>query len=77
MSKPDYAAFDAELLAQINAGRNKMMLLDTHKPLLELALPFAAASKSPEFRVIDRRLQALRKAGNIHYTGQVWEVVQA
>lgn len=78
MSKPDYTAFDAELLAQIKAGRNRMMSLDGYKPLLEMAKPFAKASKrpfgTPEWRIIDRRLQALRKNGALRFDGKVWVV---
>lgn len=74
MSKPDYTAFDAELLAQIKAGRNRMMKLEIHKPLLEMAKPFCAPT-TPAWRIIDRRLQALRKAGKISHDGAVWAIV--
>ncbi|WP_157266455.1 hypothetical protein [Azohydromonas aeria] len=65
MSAPDYTAFDAALLAHIDAGRNTMMVLDGMKDLLALAKPICQAApgrfKPPEWRIIDRRLQALRK----------------
>ncbi len=83
MTKPDYTAFDAELLAQIKAGRNRMALLDAHKPLLEMAKPFCNLlagyrhSTQPEWRIIDRRLQALRKKGLIRHDGKAWEAVDA
>lgn len=54
--KPDYTAFDAELLRLIKAGRNRMMMLDGHKPLLEMAKPFCGRATALPWRVIDRRL---------------------
>lgn len=80
MSKPDYAAFDAELLSQIRAGRNRMHVLDCCATLAALAKPIcdkANEGKSkwnhvPEWRIIDRRLQALRKSGKIRHDGKVW-----
>ncbi len=82
MSKPDYTAFDAELLRLIAAGKNQMMLLDSRKEnglLFELAKPHCVRpgkSAEVEWRIIDRRLQALRKKGAIRYYGKVWEVVE-
>lgn len=76
MSKPDYTAFDAELLRLIKAGRNRMMMLDGHKPLLEMAKPFCGRAIVFPWRVIDRRLQALRKAGKIEFNGKAWEIVE-
>lgn len=80
MQKIDYTAFDAELLAQIKAGLNRMMLLEEHQPLIDMAKPIAAASMAPfgtpEWRIIDRRLQALRKKGDIQHDGKVWKIVE-
>lgn len=79
MTKPDYTAFDAELLAQIKAGRNCAGLLLDVRELRKLAQPFCVASKSPfgtgPWRITGRRLQALRKAGKIRYSGAKWEVI--
>lgn len=70
--KPDYTAFDAALLDLINNGCNTMMQLDSVKSgLRPLAEPFCNKLTSP-FRIIDRRLQALRKRGELRYTGKVW-----
>ena len=74
MSKPDYTAFDAELLNQINAGNNRTKLLCDQKRLLNLAKPFCTY-ESPEWRIIDRRLQALRKKGKIRFDGIKWETI--
>lgn len=82
MSKPDYTAFDAELLRLIADGKNQMMLLDNRKEngrLFELAKPHCVRPgkyAEVEWRIIDRRLQALRKKGVIRYNGKVWEVVE-
>lgn len=82
MTKPDYTAFDALLLDQIRAGKTRMAQLDMHKPLLELAKPFCAPKPGrypqPEWRVIDLRLQALRKAGKIKFCTRTgcWHIVE-
>lgn len=77
MSKLDYTAFDAELLAQIKSGNHRMMSLEGYKPLLDMAKPFCSAI-TPAWRVIDRRLQALRKSGKLQFkrSDQVWQVVE-
>ena len=60
MSTPSYELFDAKLLAEIKTGH------DTFKTLAALlheeAKPLAT-SRNEEFRVVDRRLQAMRKKG--------------
>ncbi len=79
MKDSKYAEFDAELLRLINAGKNRMMLLEENRPLLEMAKPFCVTSNGksapPEWRIIDRRLQALRKAGKISHDGKVWKLL--
>lgn len=81
MSRPDYTDFDAQLLNLIKVGRNTFTQLEGHKPLIEMAKPFCIAVRSryaPEpFRIIDRRLQALRKAGKIEYGSGKWRVIDA
>ena len=82
MSKPDYTEFDAELLRLITSGKNRMMLLDERKEnslLFELAKPHCVRpgkSAEVEWRIIDRRLQALRKQGKIRFIRNGWEVVK-
>lgn len=81
MSKPDYTAFDALLLDQIRHGKTRLAQLSEHKPLLDMAKPFCAprpgSYPQPEWRIIDRRLQALRKAGKIKYcTRAGWRIVE-
>lgn len=80
MAKPDYSSFDVELLVLIRAGRNTFTQLEGHQPLKEMAKPFCANTTSrfgPEpFRIIDRRLQALRKAGRIAYNGGKWRFIK-
>lgn len=80
MAKPDYTAFDAELIRLIKAGRDTFTQLDGHQPLAEMAKPFCLAKRGcypqPEWRVIDRRLQALRKAGQIKHSAGKWHIVE-
>lgn len=77
MKHPDYADFDAALLAQIAGGRNTMMSLDSvASGLITRAEPFCTkdryGNRKPAFRIIDRRLQALRKRGKIRFNGKAW-----
>ncbi|BCP56273.1 hypothetical protein K32_48900 [Kaistia sp. 32K] len=71
MVKPDYSEFDAKLLNLIMLGKNRMMLLDQDRSLIEAARPFCRPGQ-PEFRVIDSRLQAMRKDGKIKHNGREW-----
>ncbi len=73
--KPNYTEVDAELLAQIQAGNNRAKLLCGQARLLKKVEPFCS-HESPDWRVIDRRLQALRKKGVIRHDGKVWELVR-
>lgn len=69
MSKPDYTEFDAELLAHIKSGNKRAQLL-------KMAEPFCTKD-TPDWRILDRRLQALRKKGVIrHSTARGWEIVE-
>lgn len=79
MSK--YAEFDTAILDLIAKGINTMAVLDTHKHGLKaLAEPFRTKDRydhlTPHFRIIDRRLQALRKAGSIKFNKKVWEIAK-
>jgi hypothetical protein len=79
MAKPDYKEFDRVLLESIQARRNTMMLLDGEASgLRPLAAPHQTKARygkeTPTFRIIDRRLQALRKAGKLRWTDKVWEI---
>lgn len=70
--KPDYSKFDAALLDLIANGHNTAGKLDA-TALTELARPFCTPRLEP-FRVIDRRLQALRRAGKIEYINRAWHI---
>lgn len=60
----NYAEFDASLISHIRSGKTEAMALEIH--LREQA---KAIDPGPNWwRVIDRRLQALRKRGLIEYT---------
>lgn len=77
MEKPDYQEFDGALMAYIDAGRNTMLMLDcAASGLARLADQHRKEGKTPLFRVIDRRLQALRKAGKIIFTRNGWQIVE-
>lgn len=71
MTRPDYTEFDAELVRLIGSGSRVFSALSSNTNLRELARPFVSPSGA-EDRIIDRRLQALRKAGRIHYGTRTW-----
>ena len=73
MEKSDYTSFDAALIAKIREGFVKAHSLVA--ALHEQAKPFCRPG-GDEFRVIDRRLQALRKKNVIEFenTSLTWKV---
>lgn len=73
MSKKDYTEFDAALMAHIASGKNQAGILECQGDIRRLAEPHQGQS-APVFRVVDRRLQALRHAGKIRFNGKNWEL---
>lgn len=79
--KSAYAEFDAALLGHIRSAVKpiKMAELESKQDLRELADPHQDVTRwgdvTPVFRVIDRRLQSLRKAGMVRSTTVGWVVV--
>jgi len=74
--KIDYAAFDAQLITLIAGGMSGFTGLSVR--LADEAKKFCEKPKDETFRVVDRRLQALRKAGRIgHDTEHGWRIRQA
>ena len=77
--KPDYTELDKALIQHIHVGVNKMVLLEHRDDLKKLTASFCVKQpgqhySTPHFRIIDRRLQALRKKGTIAFKGGVWIV---
>ena len=75
MSNDKYAALDAEILSAIGAGPQ------TFAGLLASSVGDEAREhetcKRPDFRVLDARLQALRKGGKITADGRrIWVLAQ-
>jgi hypothetical protein len=82
MANPNYTEFDKALVRNIIAGRNTMSKLDSEasglRPMAEkLSTKDRYGYLTPTFRIIDRRLQALRKKGAIRFNGKTWERVTA
>lgn len=75
----DYTELDAAIVAQILAGCGSFTAMSS--ALADKAKPHCANGKSPfgdtpTWRVVDRRLQALRKKGVISYSRTVgWHCV--
>ena len=82
MTLHDYTEFDAELVRLIGSGVREFAALRSNTKLCELARSFVSPSLlvSPigvEYRIIDRRLQALRKAGRIKYGARTgWHLIK-
>lgn len=73
----DYANFDAALLAHIAAGKSQFLQLEKQQDLNDLAKPFCNRLTLP-FRIIDRRLKALHKKGQIAYSPKHgWKLVES
>ena len=66
----DYTELDAAIVAQIKAGRGSFTAMSA--ALCDAAAPFIQNPRTqiptPVWRVVDRRLQALRKRGAITYS---------
>ena len=67
MSNTDYSVIDGLIIQKIREGANTFMKIDSGDVYRE-AQRLQDETKSPAFRVIDRRLQSLRKRGLIVYT---------
>lgn len=73
---PDYTHFDAELLKAIKGGTSKFVSLAVR--LGSQAKTFCPTEKDEPFRVVDRRLQALRKKNLVAFNSKTgWTVCDA
>lgn len=73
---PDYTNFDAVLLALVAAGVSSFTSMVGK--LESLAKPFCNPDRPEPFRVVDRRLQALRKKKLIAYNSKTgWSAVKS
>lgn len=74
-----YDEYDARLLKAIANGADELSALATNTDLKRLAEPHRSVDrwgrKTEYHRVVDRRLQALRKAGRILYHAGRWHVL--
>lgn len=68
--RKDFTQLDTAIVEEIKAGNNTFTLLQQSRAAT-LAQPFVTPLGDVE-RVIDRRLQALRKKGAIRYSKGVW-----
>ena len=76
MTAPNkYAQLDAKLLELIRSGADTFNVLVVRRDINELAAPHETAT-TEAWRVVDRRLQALRKAGKISFSrkNDKWEL---
>lgn len=69
MSKPDYTALDAAILAAIKEKQPAMFHVFAYDGDVNAnSLALVHTEKNGDsWRVTDRRLQALRRAGQVHY----------
>jgi hypothetical protein len=72
MSKKDFTDLDAAIIGAIVGGRK------TFTPIVATVMPLAkphAANEDQVFRVVDRRLQTLRRQGRVAYVKGLWCVI--
>lgn len=74
MSKTDYSALDAAILAHVSQKPANFTELQSGA-VQKAADALVTGSYKPAWRFIDSRLQALRKAGKIVYSGKTgWSI---
>lgn len=72
----DYTKFDAALMASISSGICRFDALDVN--LKSQAQEFCSTPQADPFRVVDRRLQALRKMKKVSFNSKTgWTLVKA
>ena len=69
----DYTELDAAIVASIKAGASRFM--EINGELVARAAAKFENDKTPAWRFVDRRMQALRKAGKIKLGRLGWRVV--
>lgn len=74
MSK--YDTLDAAILKAIRRGKTKFFDIDADLSVHALSNRIGDATGVVGWRIVDRRLQALRKAGRIVYAKGAWSVVE-
>jgi len=74
MSKTDrFSAIDSAIVMAIGQGSQTFAALCKHPEVMPTAEAMASRQSYGD-RVIDGRLQALKKAGSIRYANRRWEV---
>jgi hypothetical protein len=70
MSK--YAELDAKIMQTIARGKAAFALI--HPACLSLSFDLSRGTSTEPWRIVDRRLQALRKAGKIIFGNGQWAI---
>jgi hypothetical protein len=72
----DYENMDRLIVAAVKNGITRPVLLEANEVVRAEAMRLARAHNNEVFRILDRRLQALRKAGKLQWTrGEGWSAV--
>lgn len=69
----DYSKLDAAIIAAINVGFSTFYAINRRGAVASVA---ERINPLEPWRVVERRMQALRKAGRIAYAGREWSVVK-
>ena len=73
-----YEKLDSLIVQSIKAGSNSFILIFNRKRVLDEALRISSANGRDTDRIVDSRLQALRKRGLIvHVKGWGWRAKEA
>lgn len=71
-----YDKLDAEIIKAIRRGTNTFTCISISGAVANEAHRLGELTGAAGWRIVDRRLQALRKAGRIAYSKRAWSVVQ-
>ena len=75
MNAIDYTQIDAAIIKEISEGRGKAAIIVANtESLTKPTLTNNQLTYNGTFRVIDRRLQALKRNGSIVYTRAGWVI---
>jgi len=72
-----YDKLDAAIIKAIRRGKATFSVIERDGAVSNEAASLRVLTGSEPFRIVDRRMQALRKAGRIVYAKRAWSVVEA
>lgn len=71
-----YDKLDAAIIKAIRRGKTTFLVIERDGAVSNEAASLRVLTGGEPFRIVDRRLQALRKKGRIRYVGRQWLLVE-